>query len=202
MVTCGDLGTQPDVIEIRLKKIFEDAFNWNAILLLDEADVFLQERDIHDLKRNALVSIFLRHLEYFEGILFLTTNRPGALDEAFQSRIHITLGLPDLNVDSQIKVWKIFIRKLNIPKDQENAIKKLVTDDIKKHGNLNGRQIRNTIQAALALAFQSGTPINKEHIAEVLEIGRDFTNYMEDVNRMNQEQRAFALGHRKPLGAN
>lgn len=44
---------------------------WKAILLLDEADIFLQERDVHDVKRNALVSIFLRELEYFDGILFV-----------------------------------------------------------------------------------------------------------------------------------
>lgn len=47
---------------------------WEAILLMDEADIFLQERDIHDVRRNALVSIFLRELEYFDGTLFLTTN--------------------------------------------------------------------------------------------------------------------------------
>lgn len=202
MVTCGDLGTHPDTMENKLKTIFEYAFNWNAVLLLDEADVFLQERDLHDLKRNALVSIFLRHLEYFDGILFLTTNRPGALDEAFQSRIHVTIGLPDLDVNSQLKVWGIFVRKLDIPHEEKAAIMSFVTDDIKRHGNLNGRQIRNTVRAALALALQKREPINKSDIGDVLEIGRDFTKYMEDVNRMNQEQRAFALGHRKLPDAN
>ena len=48
---------------------------WEAVLLLDEADVFLEARSTHDLERNKLVSIFLRVLEYYEGILFLTTNR-------------------------------------------------------------------------------------------------------------------------------
>ena len=46
------------------------------MLLLDEADVYLERRSINDLMRNSLVSIFLRLLEYFQGILFLTTNRP------------------------------------------------------------------------------------------------------------------------------
>ncbi|KAL8726754.1 MAG: hypothetical protein Q9181_005933, partial [Wetmoreana brouardii] len=39
------------------------------------ADVFLEQRESHDISRNALVSIFLRMSEYFQGILFLTTNR-------------------------------------------------------------------------------------------------------------------------------
>lgn len=52
------------------------AHGWGAVLLLDEADVYLERRSINDLMRNSLVSIFLRLLEYFQGILFLTTNRP------------------------------------------------------------------------------------------------------------------------------
>lgn len=49
----------------------------NIVVLLDEADVFLEERDMKDLKRNALVSVFLRALEYYDGILILTSNRVG-----------------------------------------------------------------------------------------------------------------------------
>lgn len=45
------------------------------MVLLDESDVFLEEREKTDLQRNALVSVFLRVLEYYEGILILTSNR-------------------------------------------------------------------------------------------------------------------------------
>ena len=70
-ISCGDLGTEPEQLEVKLKEVFEYAVTWKAILLLDEADIFLQERDVQDVKRNALVSIFLRELEYFDGILFV-----------------------------------------------------------------------------------------------------------------------------------
>ena len=70
-ISCGDLGTEPEQLELKLKEVFEYAVTWKAILLLDEADIFLQERDVHDVKRNALVTIFLRELEYFDGILFV-----------------------------------------------------------------------------------------------------------------------------------
>jgi hypothetical protein len=60
---------------VELQKILDICHAWGAILLLDEADVFLEKRNMHDIHRNALVSIFLRQLEYFQGILFLTTNR-------------------------------------------------------------------------------------------------------------------------------
>ena len=55
-VTCGDIGTQSSSLEQRLEEIFDDAVTWGAILVLDEADVFLQERDYENLERNALVS--------------------------------------------------------------------------------------------------------------------------------------------------
>lgn len=75
-ISCGDLGIEPEQLEVKLKEVFQYAVTWKAILLLDEADIFLQERDIHDVKRNALVSIFLRELEYFDGILFVQAPIP------------------------------------------------------------------------------------------------------------------------------
>lgn len=62
---------------------------WKAILLLDEADVFLESRERQHLQHNTLVSVFLRQLEYFQGVMILTTNRVTAFDEAVQSRVHL-----------------------------------------------------------------------------------------------------------------
>jgi hypothetical protein len=75
MVSAGELGTNSRVLEVELQKILDICHAWGAILLLDEADVFLEKRNMHDIHRNALVSVFLRQLEYFQGIMFLTTNR-------------------------------------------------------------------------------------------------------------------------------
>jgi hypothetical protein len=52
------------------------------VLLLDEADVYLERRAAQDVLRNSLVSVFLRSLEYYKGIFFLTTNRVRDFDEA------------------------------------------------------------------------------------------------------------------------
>lgn len=75
MASAGELGTDSRVLERELQKTLKICHAWGAILLLDEADVFLEKRDLHEIHRNALVCIFLRQLEYFQGILFLTTNR-------------------------------------------------------------------------------------------------------------------------------
>ncbi|KAF2800360.1 P-loop containing nucleoside triphosphate hydrolase protein, partial [Melanomma pulvis-pyrius CBS 109.77] len=98
-ITCGDLGTTAEEVDARLELNFQLAQSWGSILLLDEADVFLAERLKSDVERNALVSVFLRALEYYTGVLFLTTNRVGTLDEAFRSRIHLSLLYPAINLD-------------------------------------------------------------------------------------------------------
>lgn len=90
-ITCGDLGSTALEIEKELSKHFDRASRWDCVMLLDEADVFLARRSREDHTRNAIVSVFLRMLEYYKGILFLTTNRIGTFDEAFKSRIHISL---------------------------------------------------------------------------------------------------------------
>lgn len=55
-ITCGDLGYTAETLEKSLSEIFRLAHHWGCILLLDEADVFITQRERHDLKRNALVS--------------------------------------------------------------------------------------------------------------------------------------------------
>ena len=103
MMSAGDLGIKPNEVKHALQNILEIVAKWNVILLLDECDVFLEERTSHDLERNKLVSIFLRTLEYYEGILFLTTNRVSNMDAAFShprldgvSRPHVLVSETDL----------------------------------------------------------------------------------------------------------
>ncbi|KAI1170749.1 hypothetical protein F4777DRAFT_591700 [Nemania sp. FL0916] len=111
-ITCGNLGLSPREVEDELKEIFRLAHRWDCVVLLDEADVFLARRDISSLKRNALVSVFLRVLEYYSGILFLTTNRVGIIDEAFKSRIHLSLYYERLDEKRMLEIFEINIRKL------------------------------------------------------------------------------------------
>ncbi|KAK5267440.1 hypothetical protein LTR99_006631 [Exophiala xenobiotica] len=117
---------------------------WNAVLLLDEADVFLEARSNNDLERNKMVSIFLRVLEYYEGVLFLTTNRINNIDAAFHSRIHVTINYPNLSVESRRHVWETFLGKDSGV--HEKDIDRLAQVD------LNGRQIKNMLKTAQMLA--------------------------------------------------
>jgi len=56
VLNSGELGVEPAVVEEHLSSALKLAQHWGAIVLIDEADVFLEQRTIHDLQRNALVS--------------------------------------------------------------------------------------------------------------------------------------------------
>lgn len=182
-------------MERQLRVTFDRATKWNAVLLLDEADVFLQERDIHNLDRNALVSVFLRELEYFDGILFLTTNRPGQLDETFQSRIHITLPMAALDPVSQLRIWKTF---LDVEITDREVLKECLREIKKetKESPLNGRQIRNCVRSALSLAAQKDTRVSIDHIRQVLNLTKKFSEYMQELQGHTSDERQQFLGYR------
>ncbi|GIZ44352.1 hypothetical protein CKM354_000755200 [Cercospora kikuchii] len=173
MVSSGDLGTDSERLDERLTKILDMASTWKAVLLIDEADVFLERRSLHDMERNSLVSIFLRVLEYYEGILFLTSNRVNTFDDAFKSRIHVPLKYNDLTVDSRTKIWKHFLKDEDIVDDE--GCRALAQADI------NGRQIKNVIRTAKSLAQFKGEKLDREKLQQVITIQEEFESELDNV---------------------
>lgn len=181
MMSAGDLGLDPGSVEEKLSDILEMCTKWNAILLLDEADVFLEERSLHELERNKLVTIFLRILEYYEGIMFLTTNRVQTFDAAFQSRIHISLEYPELSVSSRLTVWKNFLEA----SPQKHDISERQLDSLSLM-NMNGRQIKNVLKTAQLLASRKDTELTYNHIVTVL----DVTQHLHNANRETERTKS------------
>ncbi|KAJ6171780.1 hypothetical protein N7470_000847 [Penicillium chermesinum] len=174
MVSAGELGTDSRTLEAELTKILDIAHSWGAVLLLDEADIFLEKRTIHDIHRNALVSIFLRMLEYFQGILFLTTNRVETFDDAFQSRIHVALRYGELAAKAKRSIWKMFLERVNAIDGVSTAVFTDGDYDKLARHTLNGRQIKNSVRTAQALAVNEGTPLSMDHIKRVLDVAETF----------------------------
>ncbi|OTB02077.1 hypothetical protein M426DRAFT_265179 [Hypoxylon sp. CI-4A] len=86
--------------------------------VLDEADVLLCKRNSAEIDRNAIVAVSLRMIEYFQGVLSLTTKRKSDFDEAFKSRIHVTIPYPDLTENARSGIWKQLLdRNEKISKD-------------------------------------------------------------------------------------
>jgi hypothetical protein len=59
----------------------------------------------------SLTTIFLRTLEYYEGMLFLTTNRLTDFDPAMMSRVHVALQYPALGRDARRVIWESFLQR-------------------------------------------------------------------------------------------
>lgn len=89
-----------------MQRIFATAKHWNALLLLDEADVFLETQTEKNHFLNGIVAVFLRMLEWFEEVMFLTTNQASNFDPAILSRIYIIVEYPGLKQDQRIGIWK------------------------------------------------------------------------------------------------
>ncbi|CZR51157.1 related to TOB3 (member of AAA-ATPase family) [Phialocephala subalpina] len=173
MISAGELGTSPEKVDPALTLALELAHRWEAVLLLDEADVFLQARNTTDLARNALVSIFLRQLEYYKGILVLTTNRVTDCDPAFESRIHVSLHYPDLEFDARKEIWKTFIMKAQKGEKNPQVMELEEIDRLAAHP-LNGRQIKNLVGSARSIARESGENLDASHITTVLDVMSDW----------------------------
>ena len=96
-----------------------------------------------------MVAVFLRHIEYYRGILFLTTNRIKTYDRAFVSRIHVALHYTELAQPTKAQIWRGFLAKAGVEASgvSDELIEKLSLRDI------NGRQIRNACRTAMALSL-------------------------------------------------
>ncbi|KAI0180415.1 P-loop containing nucleoside triphosphate hydrolase protein [Hypoxylon sp. FL1284] len=176
MVSLGDLGVSSGYLDTNLGRVMTLATAWGAVLVIDEADVFLEQRALHDVHRNTMVSVFLRALEYYSGILFLTTNRVRTFDDALRSRVHIPIRYTDLSAASRLQVWRTLCNRVPGGVDvDEDALKELASHE------LNGRQIKNIIKAAESQAAFDGIRVDHAQLLQVAKIHatfeHDLTNF-------------------------
>lgn len=137
----GDLGGKRGELEKNLAEILDLATIWNAVLLIDEAEVFLEQRQSQNTGRNVLVSTFLRMLEYYRGILLLTTNYATAFDEAMLSRITLGLRYEKFDVKARKGVWRLCVDKARASSgDKIGEISEGDYETLSKH-EMNGREV-------------------------------------------------------------
>ena len=151
-------------MESRIGEVLDLCSGWDALVLIDEADVFLEKRATSDVLRNAMVCVMLRLLEYHQGILFLTTNRVTEFDPAFESRVTVALKYDHLTDTARMQIWKNLISRLPCKVDDHidyQALGKVV---------LNGRQIKNSVRLGLALAMDSKEALSQNILEETIAI--------------------------------
>lgn len=136
--------------------------------------------------------MFLRVLEYYSGIMFLTTNRVGSFDKAFKSRIHLAVKYPALSHAAREDLWWAFISRA-APEDDLywldlESLRRLAAEE------LNGRQIKNIIRMAQALAVSENKSLGLAHIEMgVRAIGAFEMDYAEGVEKRKAEEAAQSL---------
>lgn len=156
--------------------------------------------------------MFLRVLEYYEGILFLTTNKVGAFDEAFKSRVSMALYYPPLDSEQTTGIWRTQMRRMRnssieaAPGDRlqhiefdEGEILMYATQLWALQRTVpqlkpvwNGRQIRNAFQTAIALAEyhrKEGECIHVKrwHFEHVAAVSNEFNQYLWNVKHRRDE---------------
>jgi hypothetical protein len=163
-VSVGELGVDIESLEKNLRRILDVAQIWDAVILIDEADIFLEKRG-NDIVRNSLCAVFLRLLEYHQGVMFLTTNRVKEFDPAFYSRISIALRYGNLQAEAREQVWTNLLAAAGIDGLDPAELAEV---------EVNGRQIKTIIRLAQGLARQQGVPVGIQHVNQTLDIGRQF----------------------------
>ena len=112
-VHSGQLGLNVAAMETALKEVLTRAQRWGAVMLIDEADVYIKKRD-DNITMNAVVGVFLRVLEYFNGLLFLTTNRVDDIDEAIVSRCIALIRFTSPDRDDRRKIWGVMAAQFGL----------------------------------------------------------------------------------------
>jgi len=191
MITVGELGTTPAELEKNLHEILELSALWGCGILLDEADIFLEKRSKTDILRNAMVGIFLRLLEYHNGVLFLTTNRLSCIDEAFSSRISVALHYHDLDTAARKQIWETF---LNASVANESALQAMDLDKLASF-DLNGRQIRSCVRLSVSRARIANCSLSMEHLLDTIRLSVDFKTQFFDEKVAQKTRKREDLQH-------
>ncbi|KAL9110693.1 MAG: hypothetical protein Q9187_008024, partial [Circinaria calcarea] len=156
------------------------ASHWKAIILIDEADVFLEARSSEgsgQAERNGLVAVFLRTLEYFQGIIFLTSNRINVFDVAIKSRLHLALQYSAPTASTRRQLWQK--RLETVPAADRNFNLGQVLDSVQQ-SEMNGREISNSINTALTLARDENKKLEFDHLQTIIQVWQDFGVALEE----------------------
>jgi len=161
VVQCSQLGTDPADLEKELGTVLERALRWDAVMLIDEADVYIHERGTN-MVQNAVVGVFLRLLEYYSGVLFMTTNRETVTDDAIKSRCiaHVRYRLPA--EDERQQLWDILSEQFGAKIDPDLR-DKLITE----FPHASGRSIKQLCRLAKVLATKRKSKMTVKIFKEV-----------------------------------
>lgn len=157
-IQAAQLGVDAKQVEEGLLRFLARGSRWNAVVLLDEADVYIRRRD-HDMQHNAIVAAFLRILEYQSSVLFMATNMVEEVDDAIASRCVARIGYHRPGITMQEEIWKV-LNAVNGSGISEDMIAEIVAE----FDSLTGRDIKQLLKLASLVANNQDSPITMETI--------------------------------------
>lgn len=182
-IEANDMGN-PSTIRDNLVEAFRRAKKYNAMLLIDEVDVFIRKRGVHPVL-DEMTSVFLRTLEYFDGIIFMTTNLVGNIDPAIFSRIHLCVGIEEFDDNHRRQIWKGMMPPALMEAITGNEFEKeKLLDEISKI-KLNGREIKTVIQNCVTQAVQT----RRGNIGKTRWIPRSY--FLEEAQNLSEQRQAL-----------
>ncbi|KAK6365423.1 hypothetical protein LTR64_008792 [Lithohypha guttulata] len=169
-ISSADISSDARELDMQLPQFFQAAVAWNAVLLMDEADIFLQARSPVTLERNRLVGIFLQQLEYFPGIMILTTNRIDDMDSAILDRILLKILYLPLTPDAKRGVLQNLLKTISdITAEQMESFDEVFLRRFARI-KVNGRQISNVFEVAKTIAKASDDAFDCRHLMKALKV--------------------------------
>ncbi len=155
-VHSGQLGLNVGAMETALKEVLTRAQRWGAVMLIDEADVYIRRRD-DNIATNAVVGVFLRVLEYFNGLLFLTTNRVDDIDEAIISRCIALIRYHPPEADARRRIWRVMTEQFQLAVDDA-----LLEHLVALFPSASGRDIKGLAKLVAKYCHQKRLPPSLE----------------------------------------
>ncbi len=160
----SDLSSKMEDIEKHLTRYTSIAARWDIPLLIDEADVLIEERNINNLERNGIVATVLQILEYHTSTLFLSSNRVNSIDPAIRSRITFNVHYKTPNM---LPIWKDLLVRARM---DETEIAKLDTPEVFNSFKeiTNGREVKNIISVTMRTCAYNNQKFTIERVLDTL----------------------------------
>lgn len=159
-VNSGQLGTTASDIETNLSIVLERSVKLRMPLLINEADVFIQTRGTN-MEQNAVVTVFLRLLEYHTGLVFMTTNRADDVDEAIKSRCIAEITYQTPKAPERKRLWASLLGEFNIELSKDEIGKA-----VEVFPNVTGRDIQNLVRLTSRYCTATGEPFTLQALID------------------------------------
>jgi hypothetical protein len=158
-VQCAQIGSDMSSIESNLRDVLARSLRLKMPLVINEADAFVRTRSGNPVTDN-VVAVFLRLLEYHTGLVFLTSNLGGDIDDAIKSRCIAMIEFSTPDTPERKKLWEVQLEQFNLELNAQDVMRL-----VRLFPKIVGRDIQNLIKLTHRVCKSQGTKFSVEELA-------------------------------------